>query len=171
MLNKVGIKMQLMRSKDAFCLMGNTPNDAKLEITHAVLFVRKMKISPSVFVIHAQALQNSTAKYPIKRTVCKALAILQHYRDVTYEKEVSGQLPTRLVVGLVSNVTFNESRVHNLFDISCKDYKKGYALYAFNQIADLREDDQPGETWKPVTLAKVQHEASGDGHRTRLRKV
>jgi len=89
MTNKVGIKVQMVRSKDAFCRMHDTPNDAKLMITNAVLFV-----SPSVFVTHAQALQTSTAKYPIKRTICKAFAIPQNYRDMMYEKVVSGQLTT-----------------------------------------------------------------------------
>jgi len=65
MLNEVGIKVRLVRSKDAFCLLGDTPGDAKVEITHASLFVRKSKISPSVFLAHAQMLQNGTAKYQI----------------------------------------------------------------------------------------------------------
>ena len=43
MLNEVGIKVRLVRSKDAFCLLGDTPADAKVEITHASLFVRKRK--------------------------------------------------------------------------------------------------------------------------------
>jgi len=77
MLNEVGIKVHLVRSKDAFCLLGDTLGNAKVEITHASLFVRKAKISPLVFLTHAQALQNDTAKYQIKRTVCKLLAIPQ----------------------------------------------------------------------------------------------
>jgi len=43
MLNEVGIKVHLVRSKDAFCLLGDTPGDAKVEITHALLFVLKAK--------------------------------------------------------------------------------------------------------------------------------
>ena len=66
---QVGIKVHLVRSKDAFCLMGDTPNDVRLEITHAALFIRKVKILPLAFIAYAQALQNSTAKYSIKRTV------------------------------------------------------------------------------------------------------
>jgi len=62
MLNEVGIKVQLVRTKDTFCLMGITPNNARLDIIPAVLFLRKVKISPSVFIAHAQALQNRTAK-------------------------------------------------------------------------------------------------------------
>jgi len=56
------------------------------------------------------------AKYQIKRTVCKALAILQNFRDATFEKVVSGWLPTQLVIGLVSNTVFNRIRRHNPFN-------------------------------------------------------
>jgi len=35
MLNEVGIKVHLVRSKDAFCLLGDRPGDAKVEIMHA----------------------------------------------------------------------------------------------------------------------------------------
>jgi len=69
-----------------------------------------------VFLALAQALQNGTAKYQIKSTVCKALAIPQNFGDVTFEKVVSGQFLTRLVVGLVSNTAFNGSRRHNPFN-------------------------------------------------------
>jgi len=41
MLNEVGIKVRLVRSKDAFCLLGDMPGNAKVEVTHALLFVHK----------------------------------------------------------------------------------------------------------------------------------
>jgi len=46
MLHEVGIKIKLIRSRNAFCLMGL----GKVVITHASLFVRKVKIMPSVFL-------------------------------------------------------------------------------------------------------------------------
>ena len=82
-LYEVGMKIKLVRSKDAFCLMGAA--GMKLVMTHAWLFVRKVKLSPSVFLGHAKALENSTAKYPIKRVVCKTFAIPQNYLDVNHE--------------------------------------------------------------------------------------
>jgi len=39
MLNEVGMKIKLVKSKDNFCLMGEA--GAKLQVTHASLFVRK----------------------------------------------------------------------------------------------------------------------------------
>jgi len=39
MMNEVGMKIKLVKSKDNFCLMGEA--GAKLQVTHASLFVRK----------------------------------------------------------------------------------------------------------------------------------
>ena len=52
MLNKVGVKIKLNRSKDAFCLMGAS----KVQIVNASMFVRKVKLTPSVFLAHAKTL-------------------------------------------------------------------------------------------------------------------
>jgi len=43
--------------------------DAKLLVTHASLFMRKVKLSSSVILAHAKALEKSTAKCPIKRVI------------------------------------------------------------------------------------------------------
>ena len=53
---------------------------------HASLFVRKVKLMPSVFLAHARALERGTAKYPIRRVVCKSFTIPQNYMDVNHEK-------------------------------------------------------------------------------------
>jgi len=65
LLNEVGVKIKLIRSKNAFCVMGN----GKVVITHASLFVRKVKIMPSVFLAHAKTMEQGIAKYPIRRVV------------------------------------------------------------------------------------------------------
>ena len=91
LLNEVGMKIKLIRSNDNFSLMGAA--DVKIVVTHASLFVRKVKLSPSVFLAHAKALEDSTAKYPIKRVVCKSFQIPENYLDTSHEKLFSGQLP------------------------------------------------------------------------------
>jgi hypothetical protein len=129
MLNETGVKIKLVRSKDTFCLMGA---EAKVKIIHASMFVRKVKLSPSVFLAHAKTLENGTAKYPIRRTVCKAFAVPQQYLDVSHEKLFSGQLPTRLVIGLVDNRAFNGDRTRNPFNFQHFDVSE-IALYLDGQ--------------------------------------
>ena len=114
MINEVNTKIKLIRTKDTFCLMG--AGNFKVKITHASLFVRKVKLMPSVFLAHAKALERGTAKYPIRRVVCKSFAIPQNYLDVNHEKLFSGQLPARIVVGLVDNRAFNGNRALNPFN-------------------------------------------------------
>jgi len=114
MLNEVKMRIKLVRSKDTFCLTGAV--STKINVTHASLFVREVKLSPTVFLAHAKALENSTAKYPRKRVVCKAFAIPQSYLDANCEKVFSGQLPMGIVVGLVDNRAFNGDRTRNPFN-------------------------------------------------------
>ena len=63
MLSEVALKLKLIRSRDAFCLMGERA--CKVKTTHASFIVRKVKISPSVYLAHARVLETGTAKYPI----------------------------------------------------------------------------------------------------------
>jgi len=104
LLNEVNVKIKLIRSRDSFCLISANDFVAKIEI--AIMYVRKVKLAPSVFLAHANALENSTAKYPIRQAVCKTVTIPNTFRDINIEKLFSGQLPARLVIGLVANVAF-----------------------------------------------------------------
>jgi len=112
MINEVGVKIKLIRSKDSFCLMGA----GKVVILHASMFVRKVKLMPSVFLAHAKTLERGAAKYPIRRVVCKSFTVPQNYLDVSHEKLFSGQLPTRIVIGLVTNRAFNGHAEANPFN-------------------------------------------------------
>ena len=146
MLNEVNAKIKLVRSKDAFCLMG--AGNFKVKIMHASLFVRKVKLMPSVFLAHAKALERGTAKYPIRRVVCKSFTIPQNYLDVNHEKLFSGQLPTRIVIGLVDNRAFNGDRARNPFNFQHFNlneiglYLDGQQQHAVRPIEPNFEDRQ-----------------------------
>lgn len=113
----VGLRIRLVRSKDAFSLMSDVPADAfKVKILDCKLFVRKVKLSPSVFLAHAKALENSNAKYPVRRVICKTFTVPRGNLDFTQENLFSGQLPTRLVIGCVDNDAFNGTYTKNPFN-------------------------------------------------------
>jgi len=50
MISEVGVNIKLVRSKDLFCLMGA----CKVQILHASMVVRKVKLMPSIFLAHAK---------------------------------------------------------------------------------------------------------------------
>jgi len=116
LLNEVDVKIKLTRSREEFCTMSAAADASKVKIVSAILFVRKVKLSSSVFLAHAKALENSTAKYPVSRVVCKRLTILTQLMDVNHEKLFSRQIPTRVVVGLVRNDAFNGHTTLNPFN-------------------------------------------------------
>lgn len=117
MLNEVNIKIRLTRSKDDFCLMWTADGQAfRVVIVSAALFVRKVKVNPSVYLAHAKTLENGMAKYPIRRVVCKSFTVPRGYLDASQEKLFSGQLPARVVIGCVDNDAFNGRCSKNPFN-------------------------------------------------------
>jgi len=83
LLNEVNVKIKLVRSRDTFWLMG--ANQYKTSTESAILYVRKVKLSSSVFLAHAKALENGTAKYPVRRVTCKTVTIPAGYFDISHE--------------------------------------------------------------------------------------
>jgi len=106
------------------------------------MFVRNVKLSPSVFLAHAKALENGTAKYPIRRVICKTFTVPNGCRDISHEKLFSGQLPTRVVAGLVTNQVFNGHRERNPFN---------FHHFSVSEIS-LYLDGQQQEGIKPMEL-------------------
>jgi len=116
MLNEVNTKIRMSRSKDSFCLMCAGGNTYRVVIVSAALFIRKVKVSPSVYLAHARTLEQGMAKYPIRRVICKTFTVPAGYLDVSHEKLFSGQLPVRMVIGCVDNAGFNGHFTRNPFN-------------------------------------------------------
>ena len=58
----------------------------KIMIENAKLLVRKIRLSDSVFLAHAKALEYGNAKYPIQRVECKRFLRPTQSLDITQEK-------------------------------------------------------------------------------------
>jgi hypothetical protein len=117
LINGVEMVVKLIQSKPEFCVMSATDNpNIELKIEEAELFVRKVKISPSVLVGHARALALGTAKYPITRVEVKTVTIPTGVQNKTIEGIFTGQLPKKIIVGFIKNSAFNGSYTENPFD-------------------------------------------------------
>ena len=86
-----------MRSTDSFGIMG----DGKLVVKEAALYVRKVKLSPTVQLAHIKALERGTAKFPIKRVEVKTFTVPQGNLTVNHENLFLG-----LLLGMVENQSF-----------------------------------------------------------------
>ena len=68
-LNEVNVKIKLTRYTDAFCTMSPAANASKVHILSAIMYVRKVKLSPSVFLAHARCW-----KIP-QQSICKSRGV------------------------------------------------------------------------------------------------
>lgn len=114
LLNGVELKVNLTRTRDVFSLMSTA--EYKINIMEASLMVRRVKINPSVLIAHAKYLEVCTAKYPVTRVDVKAFTIPSEVLGKTLDNVYLGQLPTRVILGLVSNKAFNGSSKHNPYN-------------------------------------------------------
>lgn len=114
MINGVDMGVKLIKAKNEFVLMGS--NKGHLEIVDANLFVRKVKINPSILIAHTKALSVSTAKYPITRVEIKTVTISRDIQSKTIDNLYLGQLPKRCIIGFVESTAFNGSLAQNPYN-------------------------------------------------------
>jgi len=105
----------------------------RIKIHECKLLIRKVNISPSVFIAQAKAFEVGNAKYPIRRVVCKSYSVATGMRDNVHEGLFTGQIPSRIVIAMVENQAFNGSYERNPFNFkhfnlsSIKIYVDGQA--------------------------------------------
>ena len=91
-MNGVGIRVRLVRSRDSLCLM-DPIGLYSVHIKEANLLVRRVKISPSILLAHAQCLSKTTTKYPLTRVEVKAITMHSGIHGETLDNIILGQLP------------------------------------------------------------------------------
>ena len=117
MLNDMTLRIRLVRNKDAFCLISGTAGAAyKARIVECKMLIRKVKVSPSIALAHARALESSNAKYPLKRGHVKTYTIPAGNLNHSQEQLFTGDIPSRIVIGIVDNDSFNGRYDRNPFN-------------------------------------------------------
>ena len=107
--NGVNVHIKLIRKPEAFHLIG-AEDKYLLQITDIALYVRKVKLNPMIPLMHNKALNSGkTLKYPIRRAVVSTFTIPNNTMSATKDNVIMGQLPRRVIVGLVKNSSFNGS--------------------------------------------------------------
>ena len=128
LLNGVEMNIKLIRSPETFHLMADGSAFTTL-IEEACLYVRKVKLNPAIPVQHNKMLsQGKNAKYPVRRGVVSTFTIPKDQMSINKDNVTMGQLPRRIVVGLVTNKAFNGAVNKNPFDFKHFDLNY-FALY------------------------------------------
>lgn len=115
LINGVNVRIKLEQNKDVFTLM--SANDSyKIKIDLASLYVRKVNVTPSVMLAHEKALEKGVIKMPIRRIDVKTFALPRGLQSSTIANAFIGQLPTRIILGLVTNSAYNGAINKNPFN-------------------------------------------------------
>ena len=115
LINEVPLRVKLIRSRNEFNLM-SADGGLKAVIDEAVLWVRRVNISPAVYNAHNKALDYGPAKYPIRCIITKYFQIPTGATSTNQENLFQGQVPTRVIVGCVDAAAFNGDYQRNPFN-------------------------------------------------------
>ncbi|XP_065203481.1 uncharacterized protein F54H12.2-like [Planococcus citri] len=116
LLNGVELRLRLISSRASFALMTSTNNEYKIQFLDAALSIRKMKLNPSILIAHSKTLEKCSAKYPITRVDVKTTTLALGLRSYTVDNLINGQLPKRIILGLVNNKATNGDFKTNPFN-------------------------------------------------------
>lgn len=117
-VNGVTIKLKLIRNSDAFVLMAADGATYKIKILNASFFVRKVSVNKGIKEKHIEKMdsQLQPALYPLRRVMMKSLTVPVGSLSLTEENLFSGQLPKRIVIGMVNSVSYEGAYDGNPFN-------------------------------------------------------
>ena len=114
LLSKMDLRLTFHRHDPKFCLMSAVNNqNYRIHIDKAVLKIPHKTISASVRESHELALLKSPAKYPVRTSDIKFFTKPTGSADLSEPNLLTGILPRRVVLGIVSSLAFNGSYEHS----------------------------------------------------------
>ena len=100
--------MKLHRHKPEFCLLSADIAPAyKIIIVDAILYVKKIELTPSVFNAINTVLNDKNAQYAITRTTPKVFTIPRGQQSQHIDHVFLGEIPKRIAVCMMDNDSYN----------------------------------------------------------------
>ncbi|GFY28500.1 uncharacterized protein TNCV_1971531 [Trichonephila clavipes] len=131
LINGTSIRIRLIKAKNEFSLLAAT-GDYRLQIENISIYVRKCEISSSILVAHEKALEQSLIQMPFTRIEVKTFTVSSGLKSVIIPNGVNGVLPSRIILGLISNSAFNGDMKKNPFNF--KHYNLNHISLSENGI-------------------------------------
>ncbi|XP_069061890.1 uncharacterized protein F54H12.2-like [Pleurodeles waltl] len=124
-VNGIDLKIKLNRNKDACCLIAEGAEQYKLLIQSTSLYVKRVNVSPTVRLAHAEALQLLNTKYAIEWVSMKVYSIPDGTRLTQQQNVFLGKLSKLVFIVFVDNTAFSGVPTSNPFNF--KHYGINYA--------------------------------------------
>ena len=115
----VDVDIKLWPTRDEFRLITHPEGlRCKLMVEDIYYDICKVKVSPEIMIGHNAALEISDAMYPFQRTDIRTYNLSGNLYGTTIEDIWQGEVPTRLVVGMVKSQSYSGDFTTNpyLFD-------------------------------------------------------
>lgn len=107
LLNQVDIRIKLSPNKPEYFLMSPETDSYSIKMISARLEMVKVGLHPSVLNRHNLSLNSQNAKYPMRRTEIKTFTIPQGDMHVVKENMYTGQMPRRIVIGVLESDAYH----------------------------------------------------------------
>ena len=117
LLNGVQVHFKFWPSSNEFKLMTtDTGANYKVEIVEAMLKVCLIDVSPDIMLAHADTLKKGPASYYYNRSSIKSYGIAKGQFGISIEDMYQGEVPSQVVIGLVSSQAYMGSYGTNPFN-------------------------------------------------------
>ena len=120
-INGVAVTLKFLQSFNEFRLMRDGKEKLRLKITEAILKVCYISLNPDMLVAHNEALKTSPALYPFWRSDIKIFSIAKGSHTFMTDNIFHGKVPSKIVVGLVSNAAYSGDYSKNPFNFQNMD--------------------------------------------------
>lgn len=109
LLNNLHLHVKLLPSDGTFAIRTPQENNVayRFEISHCILYLRRVKVTPHISLAHEQGLINQNAMYPIERAEMQNFILPQGIQSKNIEAFTHGKLPKFIILGFVSHRAFN----------------------------------------------------------------
>lgn len=118
LLPGVDIRLVLQQNSDDFRLVGKNEQNHMIEFKSVAFYLKKVKVSPSVFLGHEKQLLKSTANYLLRGLETKVRSLPQGSLDCCIEDIYLDRIPSNLVVVMVATESFQGIKKRDPFRFS-----------------------------------------------------
>ena len=118
-LNGVDLKVKLLRHKPEFCLLGGDTAPAyKIIIMDAILYIKKIEFTPSVFNAINTVLNDKNAQYAMTRTTPKVFTLPRGQQSQHIDNAFLGEIPKSIAICMMDNDYYNGNYIKESIQLS-----------------------------------------------------
>ncbi len=137
LLNNVDVKLILKPAANKWKLISSEVDEAyKLSLTDVQLFVRRVKVTPSLILAHERSLERATAKYCYNKVECSVRNLTMGLRTHKCGQIIEGnEIPKKIIFGFVSDTSLSGAYNENPFNFHHYNIQKATLKVEGREIA------------------------------------